>query len=226
MKAKAILSQIFNNMITAQELIDFEKDIEAIYKEGKIRGPIHLRDGNEQKLIDIFQHIHGQDFVFATWSNHHHALCHGIPPEKVKAEILAGRSMSMQFAEHNFYTSAIVGGICPIALGVAKGIKLRRQRQHVWCFIGDMSFFTGIMQESLTYAQNFDLPITFVVEDNAKSVGTPTEHAWGKTCERKISRYLNDDEGYIIKNSKLIYFEYKLSYAHSGIGSWVEFKGF
>ena len=53
-----------------QQLIDFEKDIAALYEEGKIRGVIHLRDGNEEKLIEIFKSIGIEDYVFATWANH------------------------------------------------------------------------------------------------------------------------------------------------------------
>lgn len=201
--------------MTVEELIAFEKDIEAIYKTGVIRGPIHLRDGNEQQLIDIFKNIHAGDFVFTTWANHLEALLHGIPPEKVKQEILAGRSMSMNFKEHNFYTSAIVGGICPIAVGTAMGIKMRGQRQHVWCFIGDMTFFTGIAQESILYAQNFNLPITFVVADNFKSVGTVTRDAWGKSCAEIFG------EPRIRPN--LQYYSYALTRPHSGIGQFISF---
>ena len=38
-----------------EELIIFEKDIADLYKQGLIRGPIHLRDGNEDILIEIFK---------------------------------------------------------------------------------------------------------------------------------------------------------------------------
>ena len=39
---------------TKQSLIDFEADIASIYESGKIKAPVHLRDGNEQELIDLF----------------------------------------------------------------------------------------------------------------------------------------------------------------------------
>ena len=40
--------------MTPQELIDFEKEIEEIYESGQIRGPVHLRNGNEKELIEIY----------------------------------------------------------------------------------------------------------------------------------------------------------------------------
>ena len=40
-------------MLTANELIKFEEEIAEWYEAGRIKAPVHLRDGNEQKLIDI-----------------------------------------------------------------------------------------------------------------------------------------------------------------------------
>ena len=40
-----------------EQIVDFEKDIQNCYEDGEIRGPIHLRDGNEQQLIDIFKNV-------------------------------------------------------------------------------------------------------------------------------------------------------------------------
>jgi pyruvate dehydrogenase E1 component alpha subunit len=214
--------------MTEQELIDFEKEIEEIYNTGVVRGPIHLRGGNEQQLIDIFKDVNPQDYVFSTWSNHLHALLKGIPRESVKARILEGESMAMNFPGHNFYTSAIVGGIAPIAVGVAH--SLRETTQRVWCFLGDMAFRTGIAHESIMYAIGHDLPITFVVEDNNKSVGTPTDAAWGAIpTENMVNMYfslIGKTHNKPMDNFDLIYYKYQLDYAHSGTGTWVDFKGF
>ena len=37
--------------ITKQYLIDFEKEIADIFAEGKIKAPVHLRAGREDRLI-------------------------------------------------------------------------------------------------------------------------------------------------------------------------------
>ena len=76
-------------------------------------------------------------------------------------------------------SSGIVGGIPPIAMGVAAGIKRQGGREHVHCWLGDMTSETGIAHESIKYAANHGLPITFYVEDNRKSVCTDTREAWG-----------------------------------------------
>ena len=203
-----------------QELIDFEKDIEEVYKTGIIRGPIHLRNGNEDQLIKIFRDYHNEDdYVFSTWANHLHALLTGIPPEYVKNRILEGQSMAMNFPYWNFYTSAIVGGILPIAVGVA--YELKHTTRRVLCFIGDMAFRTGIAHESIMYAASHDLPIIFIVEDNGRSVGTPTQEVWGSVkIDTLVSFYRSLKCG---ENFDLIYYEYELDGPHSGTGTFISF---
>src|SRR5437773_7373114 len=78
---------------TADDLRAFERGIADDFEAGKIHAPIHLSGGNEDQLIEIFQEIKRGDWVFSTYRNHYHALLHGIPPAKIRSEILAGRSM-------------------------------------------------------------------------------------------------------------------------------------
>ena len=59
--------------ITKQELIDFEMSIKENYEDGNIPAPIHLSKDNEEHLIEIFQYVHKDDWVFSTWRNHYHA---------------------------------------------------------------------------------------------------------------------------------------------------------
>ncbi len=197
--------------MTVQDLINFEEKIAKRYEDGKIHGPIHLRNGNEQQLIDIFTNINKEDYDFSNWGSHLHALLKGVPDFRIEAQINDGRSITLMFPEYRFFTSAIVGGNCPIAVGVSWAIKRKRKSNHVYVFIGDMSSFTGIVHESIMYATNFDLPITFVIEDNKKSVGTPTYETW------------NCDKNLYINHPKVKYYEYELTYPHSGVGKFIEF---
>ena len=137
-----------------------------------------------------------------------HALLHGISPVWLKNEILEGRSITICNLYHNFYSSAIVTGVIPIALGTAIGLKKQKSKQKVWCFVGDMTFETGIFYECHKYARNFDLPLYFVVEDNDVSTQTPTKATWNK------KREVPDD---------VMYYNYKSKYPHYGTGQWVVF---
>jgi len=170
-------------LLSKQELIDFEADIAREFEAGNIRAPVHLHGGNEEALIEIFKEIKSMDYVFSTHRSHYHALLHGVPADKVKAEIMAGHSISLQFPEYHFFTSAIVAGICPIALGVAM------TGQRTWCFIGDMASHTGIAYECGKYAGRHDLPITFVTEHNGFSVDTPISKVWPRSWASKEKFY-------------------------------------
>lgn len=171
-------------MISKKELINFEEEIKDLFLAARIRAPIHLGCGSEDQLIEIFKEVKPQDWVFSTHRNHYHALLKGIPKEWLKREIIAGRSMHINNREHRFFTSSIVAGCCPIALGVAQAIKHRSGVEGVWCFVGDMAAETGIFHECIKYAASHNLPIHFVVEDNGFSVDTPTRNVWRYSYDR------------------------------------------
>ena len=166
------------NKITPNYLIKFEEKIANLFNNAKIKSPVHLYYGNEAKLIKIFRNIKKKDWIFCSWRSHYQCLLKGVPPKKLTKSILAGNSISLCFPEYNIYSSAIVGGVIPIALGTAISIKRKGGNSIVYCFVGDMTSETGIMHESLKYAMNHDLPIRFIVEDNNLSVCTNTREVW------------------------------------------------
>lgn len=193
---------------TTESLIDFENLIVNHWEAGKIKGPVHLSNGNEQALIEIFKRIKTNDWVFSTWRSHYHILLKGICPVWIEEEILKGKSITLCNIDEKFYASAIVGATLSIALGTALSIKKSGSDEKVWVFVGDMSFESGIFYEVHKYARNFDLPLHFVVEDNDISTYTPTEATWNK--KREIP-------------SDVIYYKYKSKFPHYGSGKWVAF---
>lgn len=198
---------------TKELLQEFEASIANTFNNGEIKAPIHLSDGNEEYLIEIFRNIKKSDYVFCSWRSHYQCLLKGVPENLVKNEILAGRSISLCFPEFKIYSSAIVGGQIPIATGTALAIKRQNLKSHVWCFIGDMTSETGISQTSIRYSEKYDLPITFIIEDNELSVLTNTRKVWN-------TESLRYEE---ISNSKVIAFKYNSKYPHAGAGIRVQF---
>ena len=194
--------------ITKEELISFETNIKQKYEDGEIPAPIHLSKDNEDQLIEIFQYVNPNDWVFSAWRNHYHALLHGFDKDELEQSIVEGRSMATSSNKTKIYTSAIVGGIIPIALGVAMGLIRKKSDEKVWCFIGDMTFETGVFHEAYKYSRNFNLPLEFIVEDNNLSVHTPTDAAWG------VKQDIPED---------IIYYKYENGYPHHGTGAWVNF---
>lgn len=191
-----------------ESLIAFEEEIAELFKAQQIHAPVHLSRGNEDQLIKIFKRVQPSDWVFSTWRSHYHALLKGIPVEWIKKEILAGRSMYLINREHHFFASSIMGGILPIALGVAKAIAMDGTKEKVWVFVGDMAARSGVYHEVYDYASGHQLPMHFVIEDNGLSTETPTSLVWGgKTYDAR----------------PVLPYTYVREVPHVGIGEWVTF---
>lgn len=209
-------------MVTINELVEFETEIGEEFNKGNIKAPVHLYSGNEDLMLKVFEKIDiKNDWVCCTWRNHYQGLLKGIPREILKESIMKGKSMVMNFPEYKFICSSIVGGIPSIATGIALALRLRNQEGRVWCWVGDMSAETGAFHEAYKYSLNHNLPITFIVEDNKKSVCTPTPVIWKRTRPY----FLNSDyEGGILEQSNLIYYQYSnTKYPHAGAGLRVQF---
>jgi len=200
------------NLLTKEQLVDFETDIANCFNNAMIKAPVHLYDGNEEQMINIFKNVEPEDWIFCSWRSHYQCLLKGVPQEQLKQDILDGKSITLCYPEYNIYSSAIVTGNIPIATGTALDIKRKGGTNHVWCFVGDMTSETGAFFENWKYAVNHDLPITYVIENNGKSVCTETSKVW------------NTNELYFAKETrKIIYYEYQTKYPHAGAGQRIQF---
>jgi len=199
--------------MTAEELISFEAEIAEAFNAAKIRAPVHLYSGNEAQMIEIFRDIKPEDWVMCSWRSHYQCLLKGVPPDRVKAEILAGRSISLCFPEQRVVSSVIVGGILPIAVGVALGIKRQGGTARVHCFMGEMTAETGMAHECVKYSANHQLPIRFIVEDNDKSVCTDTRETWNQPALTWENT----------RHPMVVYYRYQTKYPHAGAGVRVQF---
>ena len=163
---------------TLESLVNFEEEVAILFNSGKVKSPVHLSDGNETALLELFKNINENDWVLCSWRSHYQCLLKGVPKDMVLDAIVAGRSIALGFPEYKVFSSAIVGGQLPISVGIAMAEKRSNSGNHVWCFMGDMTSETGVAQTSIRYAETHDLPITFVIEDNGLSVLTETRKVW------------------------------------------------
>ena len=201
--------------LTPEDLISFEEEIAELFKAKKIRTIIHLYSGGEEPMIKIFKNIRLEDYVMCSWRSHYQCLLKGVPREELKAEIVAGRSIALCFPEYRIMSSGIVGGILPIATGVALGIKRKGGDEKVHCFVGDMTAETGIAHECMKYAAGHKLPIVWHIEDNGLSVCTDTKKVWGIPC---LSVLRNGER------SDMTIMRYTPGrYPHAGAGERVQF---
>ena len=199
--------------LTVADLVSFEQEIAELFNNGKIRAPVHLYSGNEKEMINVFSDITDEDWVFCSWRSHYQCLLKGVPREAVRASILEGRSISLCFPEQRIYSSAIVGGTIPIAVGAAMALKRGNLDGRVHCFMGDMTSETGIAWEAIKYSRAHRLPIRFIIEDNGKSVCSDTREVWNL----KQLTFENSEEPMVV------FYKYTTSYPHAGAGKRIQF---
>lgn len=228
--------------ISKEELIQFEKDVKQMFLDGKLRSPVHLSGGNEDQLIEIFKQIKPNDWVFTTYRSHYHALLKGVPKDKLNKWVLDNKSIHFMDKEYKIFSSAIVGGCLPIALGTAMAIKRKEEeilreinksnegmplenielldKEHVYCFVGDMTASLGVFKDCLMYAVNHSLPITFVIEDNGLSTDTKTSEVWNADISKQLERTAHK----LPYAHHIKYYKYERIYSHYGVGVFVDFN--
>jgi pyruvate dehydrogenase E1 component alpha subunit len=199
--------------MTKEELIAFEEEIAVEFNTGKVRAPVHLYSGNEEQMIEVFQTVQPEDWVLCSWRSHYQCLLKGVPRELLKKEILAGHSISLCFPEHRIFSSAIVTGVLPIAVGIALAIQRRGGSERVHCFLGEMTAETGMANTCFKYSRQHKLPIRFIIEDNGKSVCTDTRETWA------AQRLSYEDS----QDPNIVYYKYQTKYPHAGAGVRVQF---
>jgi len=194
------------NYATADSLKTFELGIVEQWEEGDLPFLLHLCGGNEDWLVDLFSRVKEGDWVFSTHRSHYHALLSGVDPAVVERKIREGDSMFLFDRERNFFTSSILAGTSCIAAGVAWALKEEGGDGHVWCFLGDGAEEEGHFYEAVMMVAGHDLPCTFVIEDNDRSVDTTIK-------ERMPNGFRMQWPDCVIRNT------YVPIYPHAGNGS-------
>ncbi|MFO1402379.1 MAG: pyruvate dehydrogenase (acetyl-transferring) E1 component subunit alpha [Steroidobacteraceae bacterium] len=169
----------------------FEERCARLYTEEKIRGFLHLYDGQEAVATGIIPQLGGRDAIVATYREHGHALVRGLPMDALMAEMYGkrsgcsggrGGSMHVFDAARRFYGgNAIVGGGLPLAVGLALAEKLQRRAGVVACFFGEGAVAEGEFHESLNLAALWQLPVLFVCENNLYAMGTALARSEAET---------------------------------------------
>lgn len=195
------------NYATTEQLTAFEDKMRDLFNSGELPSLLHLSGGNEAILVRIFEKINEGDWIFASHRSHLHALLAGIPPERVEKLIREDHSMFIFDKARNFYTSAILGGTACIAAGVAWSLKEQGSANRVWCFFGDGAEDEGHVYEAIRFVAGWDLPCTFIIEDNDRSVDTD------KICRR--GPHAKDFDW---QTDKVIRYHYTPTYPHAGRG--------
>ncbi|MFH5885623.1 pyruvate dehydrogenase (acetyl-transferring) E1 component subunit alpha [Halalkalibaculum sp. DA3122] len=177
-----------------------EEKAYELYTQEKIRGFLHLYDGEEAVAVGVIENLQPKDSIVATYREHGHALIRGVSMDSIMAEMFGkaegcsgGRGGSMHLydkATSFFGGSAIVANGLPMAIGVAFAYKRQKNNAIACCFFGEGAVDEGEFHESLNLASLWELPVLFVCENNLYSMGMPFELAEAETnLVRKAESY-------------------------------------
>ena len=159
-----------------QECRLFETRAQELFFEGLVRGTTHLGVGQEAVAAGFAAAMREDDYTFATYRGHNHALSRGVPMGPLYAELfgranglMGGKGGSMHITDvghHMMGSYAIVGAHLPIALGAAWSAQYRKSGQVAVCFFGDGTTNIGAFHEALNMAAVWKAPVVFVCENN------------------------------------------------------------
>ncbi len=165
----------------------FEEKCAEQYTALKIRGFMHLYDGEEACAVGVAQALEPDDAVVATYREHGQALVRGVPMTVVMAELYGkqegcsrgrGGSMHLFDAKTRLYGgNGIVASGLPLALGLALADK-RLKRPHITCcFHGDGAMAEGAFHETMNLAVLWQVPVLFICENNLYAMGTALRYS-------------------------------------------------
>ena len=161
----------------------FEDKLAQVYINQKVRGFLHLYNGQEAVLAGA---LHAMDLtkdrMITAYRNHVQPIGMGVDPKRVMAELYGkatgtsqglGGSMHIFSKEHRFYGGhGIVGGQIPLGAGLAFGDKYHNRDSVTLTFMGDGATRQGSLHETFNLAMLWKLPVVFCVENNGYAMGT------------------------------------------------------
>ena len=195
---KAQVADFYRKMLLIRR---FEEASGRLYMQGLIRGFLHLYIGEEAVAVGAISLLEPQDYVITHYRDHGHALARGMDPKACMAELCGkatgssgGKGGSMHLFDANLHFMgghAIVGGQMPIGVGMALGIKMKKQNGVVMVFFGDGAVNEGEFHESLNLASLWKLPVVFMLENNLYGMGSHVDmtHAAGRDIYNSAEYY-------------------------------------
>ncbi len=175
----------------------FEDKASALYIQQKIRGFLHLYNGQEAVLAGCLHAMEiGTDKMITAYRNHVQPIGLGEDPKRIMAEMLGkatgtskgnGGSMHMFSKDKGFYGGhGIVGGQIPLGAGLAFADKYFDRKAVTLTFFGDGAARQGTFHETLNMAMTWKLPVVFIIENNQYAMGTSVERVSNVTAMHKM----------------------------------------
>ncbi len=190
---KAIYLKWYEDMLFWRK---FEDMSAALYIQQKIRGFLHLYNGQEAVLAGALLAMKKGDKMITAYRNHVQPIGLGVDPRRVMAELMGkkdgtsggrGGSMHIFSKEFNFYGGhGIVGGQIPLGAGIAFADKYQGKKHVTLCYMGDGAVRQGSFHETMNMAMLWKVPTVFIIENNGYAMGTSVERTANHTDIYKL----------------------------------------
>jgi TPP-dependent pyruvate/acetoin dehydrogenase alpha subunit len=174
----------------------FEETVLDNFPRGSFFGTTHTYIGQEANAVGVLYHILENDIVFSNHRCHGHYLAYEGDPHALFAELMGratgvcgGRGGSQHLHWRNFYTNGILGGIIPIATGMALAEKYKKSGSVTIAFLGDGTLGEGIIYEAFNMASLWKAPILYVLENNHIAQTTQIELAMAGNIFGRFSAF-------------------------------------
>ena len=174
----------------------FEETVLDNFSKGFFFGTTHTSLGQEANAVGVLSHLQPSDVVVSNHRCHGHFLAYGGDPRALFAELMGkatgvcgGRGGSQHLHWRNFYANGILGGMIPIATGMALAEKLKNSGNIVIAFLGEGSLGQGVVYEALNMASLWNTPILYVLENNQIAQTTPIEKALAGSIPARFAAF-------------------------------------
>ena len=178
------LDHFYRQMMTMRIV---EESLLRLFSEGLLNGTVHTCLGQEACAAGVISALDCErDILFSNHRCHGHYLAYCDDIEGLIAELMGretgvcgGVGGSQHLQKNNFYSNGILGGIAPVATGMAYAEKIKESGAIAVVFIGDGAYGEGVVYESLNMAGLWSVPLLVVSELNGYAQSTPThlEHS-------------------------------------------------
>ena len=177
----------------------FEEKTGEMYTRGKVRGFLHLYNGEEACAVGAINALGPEDKIVTHYRDHGHALARGVEPRRIMAELYGrvdgtsggrGGSMHIFDASRGFLGGyAIVAGHMPLAVGLGLAAKMQGLDSVAMCIFGDGGVGEGEFHESLNLATLWRVPVVWFCENNGYGMGVPLRESLANEIYRLANAY-------------------------------------
>ena len=176
---ETLLKDLYRQMVFVRAV---EETLLALFSEGLLRGTIHTCLGQEGTAVGVVAALdRGRDLICSNHRGHGHYLAYCGDATGLIAEIMGradgicgGLGGSQHLHRDNFYANGILGGMAPVAVGMALAEKWRDSGAVATVFLGDGAMAEGVVGEAMNLAALWQVPILFAVEHNGIAQSTPS----------------------------------------------------